>query len=163
MKKKEVLKGILGYGAVAVISACLFLFVLKIAYVSGNSMNDTYKDGDTLLCSRLSTPKRGDIVICDTDLKKTLVKRVIGTAGDTIYIDFETGEVRVNGEVLSEPYIKEPTYLDAGAFEYPITVPEGCYFVMGDNRNHSSDSRDKNVGYIKADQVQGKVLCKIPF
>lgn len=48
--------------------------------------------------------------ICDTNLEKTLVKRVIGTAGDTIYIDFETGEVRVNGEILSEPYIKEPTY-----------------------------------------------------
>lgn len=163
MKKKKVFKGILGYGAVAVMSACLFLFVLEIAYVSGNSMNDTYKDGDALLCLRLSAPKRGDVIICNTDLEKTLVKRVIGTAGDTVYIDFETGRVKVNGEVLTEPYIKEPTYLDAGAFEYPITVPEGCYFVMGDNRNYSSDSRDKNVGYIRAEQIQGKVLFKIPF
>lgn len=160
---RKFLKEIAVYAVIALAAALCFLFVLKIAYVSGSSMNDTYEDGDTLLCLRLSAPKRGDVIICDTDSEKTLVKRVIGTAGDVIDIDFTTGEVAVNGEVLSEPYIKEPTFLDAGAFEYPITVPEGCCFVMGDNRNHSSDSRDKNVGYIRAEQIQGKVLCKIPF
>ena len=78
-------------------------------------------------------------------------------------IDFDSGAVKVNGETLVEPYIKEMTHLDEGAFEYPITVPDNCYFVMGDNRNYSSDSRDKAVGYIKKDQIQAKVICEIPF
>lgn len=162
-RTKEILKEIAGYGAVLAVSAFVFCFVLKVANVSGNSMNDTYQDGDTVICLRTHNPQKGDVIVCDTDAEKTLIKRVIATAGDVLDIDFETGTITLNGEILEEPYIKEPTYLDEGGFEYPITVPEGCYFVMGDNRNASSDSRDARIGYIKPEQIYGKVLFELPF
>lgn len=162
-KKKAILKEILGYGVIAAVSAFTFLCVLKISVISGNSMNDTYADGDTVLCLRTDSPAKGDVVVCTCDKGVTLIKRVIATAGDTLDINFETGEVTLNGEVLDEPYIKEATHLDEGAFTYPITVPDGCYFVMGDNRNYSSDSRHKEIGYIKEEQIEGTVLCEVPF
>ena len=158
---KSILKCLLGYGTLAAATLVIFTQVLLIANVDGNSMNDTYQDGDCLLCRRLGTFEKGDVVICTTDKNVTLIKRVIGTSGDTVDIDFEAGTVTVNGEVLDEPYIKEATHLNEGAFEYPITVPENCYFVMGDNRNYSSDSR--KYGYIKEENIKGKVLLKAPF
>lgn len=135
------------------------------AFYSGASYcqcrRDTYQNGDCLLCRRFGSFEKGDVIICTTDEGKTLIKRIIGTSGDTIDIDFESGIVKVNGKALDEPYIKEITHHDEGSFEYPITVPENCYFVMGDNRNYSSDSR--KYGYIKEENIKGKVLCEIPF
>ena len=91
-----------------------------------------------------------------------IVKRVIATEGQTVDIDFEQGLVYVDGELLDEPYINEPTYLsyaESGqALEYPAVVPEGCIFVMGDNRNHSADSRFAPVGMVDQRDVLGKVL-----
>ena len=162
-KAKNLIKNTAIYGAIIGVSAFLFFGVLKIATVSGNSMNDTYFDGEKLLCLRRAEPEKGDVIITDCDAGIVLIKRVIATEGDTVDIDFDSGAVKVNGETLVEPYIKEMTHLDEGAFEYPITVPDNCYFVMGDNRNYSSDSRDKAVGYIKKDQIQAKVICEIPF
>lgn len=158
---KEWLKNALGYVVPCVIGASIFVFVLKIAVVSGNSMNDTYFNGDILLCLRTSNLERGDIVVCDCNAGVTLIKRVIGVEGDVIDIDFSSGAVTLNGEILQENYIKEPTLTDEGGHTFPITVPKDSYFVMGDNRNASTDSRDAKVGYITKEQVQGKVIYKI--
>ena len=136
-KAKSLIKNTAIYGAIIGVSAFLFFGVLKIATVSGNSMNDTYFDGEKLLCLRHAEPEKGDVIITDCDAGIVLIKRVIATEGDTVDIDFDSGAVKVNGETLVEPYIKEMTHLDEGAFEYPITVPDNCYFVMGDNRNYS--------------------------
>lgn len=162
-KKNSLLKEIAGYVVFATALFLLFTFVIKVAYVDGNSMNDTYKDGDAVLCLRIGEVEKGDIIVCDCDAGIVLIKRVIATEGDTLDINFDTGEVAINGKVIDEPYIKEPTKLNREAFEYPITIPEDCYFVMGDNRNYSDDSRTPKIGYIKKEQIQGKVLFKFPF
>ena len=110
------------------------------------------------------TPQRGDVVIVDsyTSYGKPLVKRVIAKGGDTISIDYDAGTVEVNGEVLQEDYIAEPTHLGYDV-EFPYTVPEGTVFVMGDNRNESLDSRSSYVGCIDERDILGKVLlCFLP-
>ena len=111
------------------------------------------------------TPQRGDVVIVDsyTSYGKPLVKRVIAKGGDTISIDYDSGMVMVNGEVLQEDYIAEPTYLGYDV-TFPYTVPEGTVFVMGDNRNQSLDSRSTYVGCIDERDILGRVLlCFMPF
>ena len=165
-KKKAILKEIACYAGLGAVTLFVCLFVVKLSVVSGNSMNDTYQDGDKLLCLRHASISRGDVIVCDSDAGKPLIKRIIAVEGDTLNIDYETGTVTLNGKELDEPYIKEkiaPSDQYESAFVYPITVPEGCYFVMGDNRNASSDSRDARVGYIKEEQIQGKVIWEIPF
>ena len=109
---------------------------------------------------RTHSQSQGDVVIVDsyTSYGKPLVKRVIAKGGDTISIDYSTGAVTVNGELLQEDYIAEPTYLGYDV-EFPYTVPEGTVFVMGDNRNRSADSRYASIGQIEESQVIGKVLC----
>ena len=105
------------------------------------------------------------MVIVDsyTSYGKPLVKRGIAKGGDTVSIDYATGTVAVNGEVLQEDYIAEPTYLGYDV-QFPYTVPEGTVFVMGDNRNQSLDSRSTYVGCIDERDILGKVLvCFMPF
>ena len=95
--------------------------------------------------------------------RKPLVKRVIAKGGDVVNIDYQAGTVSVNGEVLQETYIAEPTYLGYDV-TFPYTVPEGTVFVMGDNRNASLDSRSSYVGCIDERDILGKVLlCFLPF
>lgn len=146
----------------------IFTFLLRIAVVSGESMLPTLEDKDRLIVSYLFyTPQNGDIVIVNCDdpaLDKVIVKRVIATEGQTVDIDFSTGEVKVDGTVLQEDYIKDLTMLDEGGHSYPVTVPEDCIFVMGDNRMNSKDSRSPEVGFVPLDDVLGKVVLRIfPF
>ena len=141
----------------------LFTFVIRLIGVDGHSMVPTLQDGDRLLVttSLLSGEYRyGDIVIiqkgtfADGD---PIVKRVIATEGQTVDIDFANGIVYVDGEALDEPYINEPTYTDEGT-EFPLTVPEGSIFVMGDNRNRSDDSRNAELGTVDTRYVIGRAV-----
>lgn len=145
-----------------------FTFIFRLAAVNGESMLPTLVDKDRLIVSYLFyTPKNGDIVIVNNDnpaLEKVIVKRVIATEGQTVDIDFDNGEVKVDGKVLQEDYINNLTLLDEGGHSYPVTVPENCVFVMGDNRQNSLDSRDSRVGFVPEDEILGKVSLRIfPF
>lgn len=144
----------------------VFTFIFRIVLVDGSSMVPTLEDGQRLIISHLFyTPKQGDIVVVNSHgLNKTIVKRVIATEGQTVDIDFENHTVTVDGEVLDEPYINEPTARNDGGNTYPMVVPEGSIFVMGDNRNASTDSRSPYVGCISTDDVLGKAIFRIyPF
>lgn len=150
----------------ALVLVLIFSFFFRIIQVDGESMVPTLQNGDKLVVWGAGyEPQRGDVVIVDsyTAYGKPLVKRVIAKGGDTVSIDYETGTVMVNGEVLQEDYIAEPTYLGYDV-EFPYTVPEGTVFVMGDNRNASLDSRSTYVGCIDERDILGKVLvCFLPF
>ena len=141
----------------------LFTFVIRVVQVDGESMRETLQDQDLLLvldnwlCGDFQP---GDIVILqeeDFNGGAPIVKRVIATEGQTVDIDFANGTVYVGGVELEEPYIREPTWTDEGA-EFPLTVPEGCVFVMGDNRNDSDDSRNPSLGPVDTRSVLGRVL-----
>ena len=140
----------------------LFLLVFRIIVVSGGSMRMTLLDGDYLLLLNNTfyhTPQRGDIVVISKesfDNGKPIVKRVIATEGQTVDIDFDDGVVYVDGKALDEPYVNEPVH-DRENFEGKITVPEGCVFVMGDNRNASTDSRDARLGCVDERYIMGRV------
>ena len=150
--------------AVAVI-ALVFTFSLRVVQVDGHSMQPTLLNGERLLMTPLKTPDYGDVVIVDSYIPygKPLVKRVIGKAGDTIDIDFTAGIVYRNGKALDEPYTAEPTYLYESV-DFPITVPDGCLFLMGDNRNNSTDSRDVSVGCVDERDIMGAAVLRVlPF
>lgn len=153
----------------------LNLFVFRSITVDGQSMNDTLQHQDKVIAFNLFyTPERGDIVVLQADrlrpagaktFGEPIIKRVIGVAGDTLKFDFEKGEVYRNGELIKEDYIKEftvnPESCESGR-EY--TVPEGYVFVMGDNRNNSTDSRDYRVGMVDTDLIMGKAVFRfMPF
>lgn len=145
----------------------LFVFGIRLVSVVGESMYPTLYEGDklTLLSNFIYEPEVGDIVVLKSEayFRGPLVKRVIADEGQTVDIDFSTGEVWVDGVLQDEPYINELTYRNDGT-EFPVTVPEGCIFVMGDNRNHSSDSRDPNIGCVDKRYVLGKALSIVtPF
>ena len=152
-------------GSVLVVVA-IFTFVIRMMGVDGHSMLNTLQHGDRLLVVNsmlYHDYKYGDIVI----LRKNgvfdddpIVKRVIAVEGQTVYIDFAEGIVYVDGEALEEDYIREPTYTAEGT-EFPLTVPEGSIFVMGDNRNGSSDSRDYRLGTVDTRYVIGKAAFLI--
>lgn len=152
-------------GSVLVVVA-IFTFVIRMMGVDGHSMLNTLQHGDRLLVVNFMLYhdyKYGDIVI----LRKNgvfdddpIVKRVIAVEGQTVDIDFTEGIVYVDGEALEEDYIREPTYTAEGT-EFPLTVPEGSIFVMGDNRNGSSDSRDYRLGTVDTRYVIGKAAFLI--
>ena len=138
----------------------LFTFVVRVVSVSGTSMLDTLQNNDRIVVSNLFyTPKRGDVVVLRKEefSSEPLVKRIIATEGQTVTIDFEAGIVYVDGEPLDEPYAREPITRKID-FDGEVLVPEGCLFVLGDNRNGSTDSRDLRIGCVDARLIMGKAI-----
>lgn len=144
-------------------------FIARHSPVKGESMMDTLHENDFLIVSDLFyTPKQGDIIVFQSPVAgydEPYVKRIIATEGQTIDINFETWEVTVDGNVLDEYYVlKEDKEMRGSTLEYPFVVPEGMVFVMGDNRNHSQDSRYGRLGPIDTRFILGRVVLRVfPF
>ena len=179
-KKDSFLRSVIENLEVVVLAACavilIFTMGVRVCAVNGTSMYDTLNHEDKLLVSNLFyTPERGDIIVFhmtgEDKFNEPLVKRVIATGGEWLDINFETWEVRVadnpemeNAVTLDEPYI----YLGEPAryynIDFPLQVPEGHLFVMGDNRHGSADSRSSACGFVDERRVLGKVVCRLyPF
>ena len=145
--------------------ACIlvFVFFFRTIDVVGHSMEPTLMEGDKLIVSKLFyTPKYGDIVVLrkDTFSDQPIVKRVIATEEQVVDIDFDKGIVYVDGVALDEPYIAEKTTRPID-FDGKVKVPKGCVFVMGDNRNKSTDSRDNDIGMVDTRYIIGHELLRI--
>ena len=164
--------------ATAIITVVIvFSLICRIATVQGESMQNTLFTGDKVIISNLSyTPEQGDIVVVSRNANNSLdtvaasnepiIKRVIAVGGQTVNIDFERGVVSVDGVELEEPYTKTLTTSKYDV-EFPIYVPEGYIFVLGDNRNDSMDSRDSRIGdggLVDTRYVLGHAIFRIfPF
>ena len=162
---KEIISTILYILAVLLGTYLLITFVGQRTSVSGSSMEPTLSNNDQLILDkisyRFSVPKRFDIIVFPFQYKENTyyVKRVIGLPGETVQIDLE-GNIYINGEILEEDYGKEKINFPGLAVE-PITLGDDEYFVMGDNRNNSSDSRDPSVGNIRRSNIIGKAWVRI--
>lgn len=160
----EWLQMVLGCVLVAVL---VFNCFARLTRVDGSSMDNTLQHGELMLVWSLGyQPKQGDIVVLNKTTtifpghseSKAIVKRVIATENQTVDIDYGAGMVYVDGAPLDEPYIKEEMYFPLDMPETHWEIPEGSIFVLGDNRNHSTDSRSALLGPIDEDYVLGKVV-----
>jgi len=165
---KEILSTIAYLAVIFVLTFLFITFIAQRTEVSGSSMEPTLQDGDSLLVDKLSyrftDPHRYDIVIFPYQYgtKQYFIKRVIALPGETVRIDYD-GKIYVDGAVLEENYGAE-VIMDPGRAATEITLGEDEYFVMGDNRNHSMDSRDVSVGNIHKKDILGRALIRIfPF
>ena len=184
--KESLISMLFDYLEILVFSVCavLLLFTLcgRLCRVDGSSMRNTLFHEEMLITTSLSAPEAGDIIVFHQtserypNLNEPLVKRVIATEGQTVRIDYAKGEVYVDGELIDEPYAalldrqgneigrwtQAPGYnFDYATGTFEATVPEGCYFVMGDNRNNSLDSRSAEIGFVDARRVLGKAVVRL--
>ena len=164
----EFVKSLIKDIIIALLLAAAILFFIRPTVVRGVSMQDTLNPGDYLIMYRQAyrnkDPQRGDIVILHSELKdengndKLLIKRVIGLPGDTITI--RNGQVYINGDKYNENYLRDGYTTENGTWK----VPGDSYFVMGDNRVESYDSRAPEIGYIGKDQIRGRAVVRLfPF
>jgi signal peptidase I len=162
-KKKNEIKEWIQAIIIAVVLALLIkVFLLEFVQVDGSSMVPTLEDGDRLIVNKIeyqiSEPDYGDIITIDYVYNMELVKRIIAKGGDSVKI--ENNVVYLNGEPLEEDYINDGNYEDFSE----VIVPEGEYFVLGDNRPNSKDSRYEDVGFISEEDIVGHVFFRIyPF
>lgn len=165
---KETVSFIIYIAVVFVITYLVITYVGQRTEVIGTSMEYTLSDGDNLIVDkisyRFSDPERFDIIVFPFQYKEDTyyIKRIIGLPGETVQID-EKGTIYIDGEELVESYGRE-VIKDPGIAAEPIKLGEGEYFVLGDNRNASSDSRDPSVGVIKREDIIGRAWLRIyPF
>lgn len=154
----------------------IFMFLFRLVVVDGRSMYPTLSDQDRVIITHIiGSPKQGDIIVLNSDaLGKTIIKRVIGVSGQTVEIDYNNDTVTVDGKKLDESYLDgsaldmrelgnfNSKYYDAQSGTYKYIVPEGYVFVLGDNRNDSTDSRA--IGFVPLERILGKAVIRIfPF
>lgn len=166
---KKIRKSIAWWGCLCVITGLLVYInshFITVAIVNGDSMLPSMRDGELLFVDRIhNIPSRGDVILIQVNPNKFgskyIVKRVIATSGELVTIDYDKNEVRINGKLLSEPYINwhQDDSMKAiyGNNKAEYNVPDGCLFVLGDNRNYSADSRSAEIGFIQKIHVIGKV------
>ena len=143
---------------VAAVAALIATLVLPVLQIAGTSMEPSLNDGDIVLLVKTDRLETGDLCAFYYS-NKILIKRIIGTPGDYLWINPD-GTVYLNGTELEEPYISEKALGECDV-EFPYQVPENHYFMMGDHRETSIDSRSTVIGGIAHDQIIGKILCKI--
>lgn len=146
-----------------VVLAVLFLFnvVINVSLVAGDSMKPAIRGGDVIVLFRLARVfEPGDIIVFRTSEGETRMKRIVAEEGDTVNISAQ-GELFVNGEAAQEEYAVETTQITDPAVQYPITVGEDSYFVLGDNRSQSQDSRNQEIGLVKKEDIIGRVVLSI--
>lgn len=161
-KRREVYEWVQALVCSVLTVVLVFTFGVRLIGVDGHSMLPTLQDGDRLLVLNAMLCggyEPGDIVVLrkESFLPTPIVKRVIATAGQVVDIDFASGTVYVDGQPLHEEYIQERTFLDEGT-AFPLTVPQGSLFIMGDNRNHSTDSRDARLGTVDERYLIGRAV-----
>ena len=163
--KKEIWSWIFYIGFVIVLTYLIITFVGQRTVVDGRSMNPTLNDRDNLIVEKLSyrfsDPQRFDIIVFPPQgaPNEHYIKRIIGLPGETVQID-EEGNIYINGEILEEDYGLE-TIANPGRASEPITLGDDEYFVLGDNRNNSTDSRSEKVGNVKRDTITGRAWLRI--
>lgn len=191
-QKQSTIAEIFDYYELCILSLCavivIFSFFVRLCRVDGNSMNDTLSNGEMLVVSDIFyTPSRGDIIVFHQtgnqnqdvysgfSLNEPVVKRVIATGGEWINVEYVDGKLKVtiwdenkeNPRVLEEPYAKysgAATSNPTGYHTYPLQIPDGCVFVMGDNRWHSSDSRSSIIGIVDTRRILGHAIMRLtPF
>ncbi len=165
---RELYETLRSLAGIVLVIIFLFTFVVRVTVVDGTSMENTFHHGDMVLTWSLGyEPEAGDVVVLTQKSfrEQSIIKRVIAVGGQRVDVDYDTNTVYVDGVALDEPYIKEAMripYFGEGINH--VVVPEGCLFVMGDNRNHSSDSRDPDVGIVdERTVIGGGVFILFPF
>lgn len=142
---------------VAAVAALIATLILPVLQIAGTSMEPNLNDGDIVLLAKTDKLQCGDLCAFYYS-NKILIKRIIAVPGDYLWIDPD-GTVHLNGEVLDEPYVSQKALGECDV-EFPYQVPENQYFMMGDHRETSIDSRSSTIGCIAEDQIIGKILCK---
>lgn len=161
---KEFLKDTFKYIIFIIVVLMVAIYIVGLQQVIGPSMNPNYLDGDIIILDKISYNfkdiKRGDVVSLNYVDAKYLIKRVIGIPGD--YIEFKNNELYINGKCMDETYLEGAINKDFSLKELGYDeIPDDMYFVVGDNRENSLDSRDTSVGLISKEQIVGRVKLRI--